>query len=53
MLTASGDGNADDIDADDADVDVAIGSAFGQGSYPVTVLYGGTLPVVPWNASFV
>lgn len=33
----------------DGVADAAIATAFGQGAYPVTVLYSGTLPVAPWN----
>lgn len=29
--------------------DVAVGTAFGQSSYPVTVLFSGPLPVTPWS----
>jgi hypothetical protein len=29
--------------------DAPVATAFGQGSYPVTVLFSGTLPVAPWS----
>lgn len=29
--------------------DIAVATAFGQGAYPVTVLFSGLLPVAPWN----
>ena len=31
--------------------DVVIATAFGQASWPVTVLFSGPLPVVPWNTT--
>ena len=29
--------------------DAAVATAFGQGAFPVTVLFSGPLPVAPWN----
>ena len=43
-------GNATGTPGDYA-MDTAIATAFGQGAYPVTVLFSGTLPVAPWNAT--